>query len=61
MLETLVRPEGLEPPAFRFEACRSIQLSYGRAFPRFYYARISFRSPFESGHLITCHGIVIVP
>jgi hypothetical protein len=26
----LVRPEGLEPPAFRFEACRSIQLSYGR-------------------------------
>jgi hypothetical protein len=27
----LVRPEGLEPPAYRFEACRSIQLSYGRA------------------------------
>ena len=26
----MVRPEGLEPPAFRFEACRSIQLSYGR-------------------------------
>jgi hypothetical protein len=26
----LVRPEGLEPPAYRFEACRSIQLSYGR-------------------------------
>jgi hypothetical protein len=28
--EVLVRPEGLEPPAYRFEACRSIQLSYGR-------------------------------
>jgi hypothetical protein len=27
----LARPEGLEPPAYRFEACRSIQLSYGRA------------------------------
>ena len=26
----VVRPEGLEPPAYRFEACRSIQLSYGR-------------------------------
>jgi hypothetical protein len=29
-VEVLVRPEGLEPPAYRFEACRSIQLSYGR-------------------------------
>ena len=27
----MVRPEELEPPAYRFEACRSIQLSYGRA------------------------------
>ena len=26
----LARPEGLEPPAYRFEVCRSIQLSYGR-------------------------------
>jgi hypothetical protein len=26
----VARPEGLEPPAYRFEACRSIQLSYGR-------------------------------
>jgi hypothetical protein len=26
----VVRPEGVEPPAYRFEACRSIQLSYGR-------------------------------
>jgi hypothetical protein len=25
-----VRPEGLEPPAYWFEANRSIQLSYGR-------------------------------
>jgi hypothetical protein len=27
----LARPEGLEPPAYWFEANRSIQLSYGRA------------------------------
>jgi hypothetical protein len=27
----VVRPEGLEPPAYWFEASRSIQLSYGRA------------------------------
>jgi hypothetical protein len=26
-----MRPEGIEPPAYRFEACRSIQLSYVRA------------------------------
>jgi hypothetical protein len=26
----MVRPEGLEPPAYWFEASRSIQLSYGR-------------------------------
>src|SRR5271154_6490993 len=28
---SLARPEGLEPPAYWFEANRSIQLSYGRA------------------------------
>src|SRR5437899_6223809 len=28
---SMARPEGIEPPAYRFEACRSIQLSYGRA------------------------------
>jgi hypothetical protein len=28
-----VRPEGLEPPAYWFEASRSIQLSYGRTVP----------------------------
>ena len=27
----LARPEGLEPPTYRFEVCRSIQLSYRRA------------------------------
>ena len=27
----VARPEGLEPPAYWFEANRSIQLSYGRA------------------------------
>src|SRR5438477_11999091 len=26
----VARPEGRETPAYRFEACRSIQLSYGR-------------------------------
>jgi hypothetical protein len=26
----MVRPEGLEPPAYWFEASRSIRLSYGR-------------------------------
>ena len=26
----MARPEGIEPPAYRFEACRSIHLSYGR-------------------------------
>jgi hypothetical protein len=29
-LKDLARPEGLEPPAYWFEANRSIQLSYGR-------------------------------
>ena len=28
--DKMVRPEGLEPPAYWFEASRSIQLSYGR-------------------------------
>ena len=27
----MARPEGLEPPAYWFEASRSIHLSYGRA------------------------------
>ena len=26
----MARPEGLEPPAYWFEASRSIRLSYGR-------------------------------
>src|SRR5271168_773795 len=30
IVRELVRPEGLEPPAYWFEANRSIQLSYGR-------------------------------
>src|SRR5579885_2722825 len=30
--ERMARLEGLEPPAYRFEVCRSIQLSYRRVF-----------------------------
>jgi hypothetical protein len=41
----MVRPEGLEPPAYRFEACRSIQLSYGRVCGR----PMSFASCVVSG------------
>jgi hypothetical protein len=29
-VDRVARPEGLEPPAYWFEANRSIQLSYGR-------------------------------
>lgn len=28
--QSKTRPEGLEPPTYRFEVCHSIQLSYGR-------------------------------
>ncbi len=30
LLKRMARLEGLEPPAYRFEVCRSIQLSYRR-------------------------------
>ena len=30
--EEMARLEGLEPPTYRFEVCRSIQLSYRRVF-----------------------------
>jgi adenylate cyclase class 2 len=33
----LARPEGLEPPAYWFEASRSIRLSYGRVFDSSYH------------------------
>lgn len=33
-MEILARPEGLEPPAYWFEASRSIQMSYGRVVRR---------------------------
>jgi hypothetical protein len=33
--KVVVRPEGIEPPAYRFEACRSIHLSYGRTSKKF--------------------------
>ena len=39
----MVRPEGLEPPAYWFEASRSIQLSYGRTPPSSSYLIISRR------------------
>lgn len=30
MRKSETRPEGVEPPTYRFEACHSVQLSYGR-------------------------------
>ena len=60
----MVRPEGLEPPAYRFEACRSIQLSYGRLQERDYsnagdpaqrYGRIAFRLGVMSLRLAAKH------
>jgi hypothetical protein len=34
LLISKARPEGVEPPTRRFEACRSVQLSYGRVSER---------------------------
>ena len=42
----LARPEGLEPPTYRFEVCRSIQLSYGRI-RNFKYSLLLFRDQVE--------------
>src|SRR4051794_4748579 len=40
--QRVVRPEGLEPPAYWFEASRSIQLSYGRApHPSYHCCRVA--------------------
>jgi hypothetical protein len=47
-----VRPEGLEPPAYRFEACRSIQLSYGR--PGFNLVKVAVVGKVGIGNL--AHG-----
>ena len=45
----LARPEGLEPPAYRFEACRSIQLSYGRARRSFYFFAAAMNASMSRG------------
>ncbi len=37
----MVRPEGLEPPTYGFEARRSIQLSYGRTTTKIYHTGAS--------------------
>src|ERR1041385_8737049 len=39
----VVRPEGLEPPAYWFEASRSIQLSYGRIASSYHPRRARFQ------------------
>src|SRR5262249_52396596 len=49
----LVRPEGVEPPAYRFEACRSIQLSYGRQSLRL---QIAGRQDFRIAERNDCHS-----
>ena len=38
--ESLARPEGLEPPAYWFEASRSIRLSYGRVDSSYHHNRM---------------------
>ena len=46
-MTALARPEGIEPPAYRFEACRSIHLSYGR---------VTFESSVRAGVRQGRHG-----
>jgi hypothetical protein len=46
-----VRPEGIEPPAYRFEACRSIQLSYGRT------EDLSVAMPRQEYHAVSCRAM----
>ena len=56
-----MRPEGIEPPAYRFEACRSIRLSYGRV-ERFYYVwnRVGRRHS-SAGLITTSHQVPPAP
>ena len=48
----MARPEGLEPPAYWFEANRSIQLSYGRG-------SNAHRSILPWGSLVSCGRLSI--
>ena len=43
----VVRPAGLEPAAYWFEASRSIQLSYGRDKRSSYHSQLYFNAPFK--------------
>ena len=62
----VARPEGIEPPAYRFEACRSIHLSYGRTRGRtyavytdFWTVRLSTNVPLQLSHVRTATDVVI--
>jgi tRNA-splicing ligase RtcB (3'-phosphate/5'-hydroxy nucleic acid ligase) len=59
-----VRPEGLEPPAYRFEACRSIQLSYGRTIVRVYQNSPRFDAMMRAAspmHRVNDRAVVFLP
>lgn len=45
VLGEMARLEGLEPPTYRFEVCRSIQLSYRRVY-RILFESISYGAEF---------------
>jgi hypothetical protein len=57
----LARPEGLEPPAYWFEANRSIQLSYGRESHAYPITPLRAPSCALAGKLSTIIGVSAKP